>query len=599
VSVWPEAVESWAAADLEYRFQWTFPLAVSPHGPRPVFAGSQHVHRTLDGGESWEVISPDLTSADPELMRRTGGLTLDDAGPTLAPTIFALAVSPLEEGQIWAGTNDGRVHLTRDGGESWTDLTDRLPPDVPARGTISNVEPSPHEPGTAYLTVDRHQLGDSDPYVLRTRDFGKSWERIDGGIPRTVFSYAHCVREDPARVGLLYLGTENAVWLSLDDGARWHELRSNLPHAPVHWLTVQERFGDLVVATYGRGFWILDDLTPLREIGRSLPTEKPTLLPPRDAWRFREVAETMSQPDDPAAGENPEYGALLHYYLPEAVPEDAMFELEILDAPDEVVAMLDDLPREPGLHRVPWDLQSEKTREVHLRTKPVGHPWVDIPDDEGWRPLKDGGRISLLTPPGAYTVRLVVGDTVESRPLTVLKDPHSEGNLEDVTAQLEITRDLWAMQDSAAATVNELEWIRKQLEDLRRRVDDTPRDDAKELVERIAALDATAREIESAFFDLRFTGHGQDSLRWQRRLYAKLAYLAWQIAGSDHRPTRQHLEVHAKLREELADVTARFQEFSSTDLPTFEALLDERGLPRLVTGLADPHGKEQSTGDDQ
>ena len=317
VSVWPEAIESWPAIDLRYRFQWTFPMAISPHDGDTVYVGSQFVHRTRDAGQSWQVISPDLTSNDPELQQRTGGLTLDDAGPTLAPTLFAIEESRIEPGVIWTGSNDGKVHVTRDGGESWTDVTGNLPSEIPDLGTISNVEPSRHRPGAVYLTVDRHQLGDTATYVVASDDYGRSWRSLRGDLPQDTFSYAHCVREDPKRPGMLYLGTENAVWLSFDDGGRWHELRSNLPHAPVHWLTIQEHFDDLVVGTYGRGFWILDDITALRELEGPTLGDTTRLLPPRAAYRFRNRESVVRHPVDNAAGENPPYGALLHYLVPE------------------------------------------------------------------------------------------------------------------------------------------------------------------------------------------------------------------------------------------------------------------------------------------
>ena len=585
VSVWPVAVESWPAEDLKYRFQWTFPLALSPHDSRKVYAGSQHVHRTTDGGQSWEIVSPDLTSDDPELQQRTGGLTLDDAGPTIAPVVFALAVSPVEEGVIWAGTNDGHLKLSRDDGDTWTDVTPNLPADIPPRGTISNVEPSPHAAATAYVTIDRHQLGDTEPYVLKTTDHGRTFTRIDDGIPRSVFSYAHCVREDPVRPGLLFLGTENALYVSFDDGTAWHPLRSGLPPAPVHWLTIQERFADLAVATYGRGFYILDDITPLRHLSAETFGGSPILLPPRPAYRFRYREAPVSQPGDPAAGTNPEYGASLHVVLPEGIAEDAEITLEILDAAGELVRELDPPSAEAGLHRLVWDLRTEETREVKLRTKPDENPHVAIPD-EGFRDFPDGHPLSLLSPPGTYTVRLSVGEEMLTAPLEILKDPRSKGTLEDIEAQTTLLRDLWQRTDRSAATINEIEWLRKQLVDLRARLEDTDRDDIEEIVAAAEALEEDLKAVEGEFFDLRLTNGGQDQLRFKRLLHARLGALARSVGQSDFAPTEQQLEVHAMLAEQLERHAATFETLRTEELTAFNALLREKGVPNVIPGSA-------------
>ena len=264
VEVWPQSTKGTPADSVKYRFQWTFPLTISPHDHNTVYVGSQHVHVTTDGGMSWTVISPDLTRNDKSKQGISGGLTPDNIGVEYADVVFAIAESPIAKGEIWAGTNDGLVQLTRDGGKSWTNVTANIP-GMPAWMTVSNIEPSRYADGTAYITVDGHQVNNRDPWVYRTTDFGKTWTLIVKGIPKSPLSYAHVIREDPVRKGLLYLGTENALYVSFDDGGEWQPLQNDLPHAPVYWLTVQPHFHDLVVATYGRGFYILDDLTPLEQ----------------------------------------------------------------------------------------------------------------------------------------------------------------------------------------------------------------------------------------------------------------------------------------------------------------------------------------------
>src|SRR5947208_1149957 len=274
------------------------PLTISPHDHNKVYVGSQFVHQTTDGGNSWQTISPDLTLNDKSRMGFSGGLTGDNIGVEYAGVVFAIAESPKEAGTIWAGTNDGVVQITRDGGKNWTNVTKNIPNMLPW-GTVSNIEASRYNAGAAYITVDGHQVNNRDPWIYKTADYGKSWKLIVNGIPKSMLSYAHCVREDPVRQGLLYVGTENGIYVSYDDGANWQPLQMNLPHAPVYWITVQEKFNDLVIATYGRGVWILDDVTPLRELTPQVATADAHLFTTRPAYRFRAITGMATPYDDP------------------------------------------------------------------------------------------------------------------------------------------------------------------------------------------------------------------------------------------------------------------------------------------------------------
>jgi hypothetical protein len=260
------------------------------------------------------VISPDLTSNDKSKQGFSGGLTGDNIGVEYAPVIFALAESPKQAGVIWAGTNDGIVQITRDGGKAWTNVTNNIP-NMLAWGTVSNIEASRYDAGTAYITVDGHQVNNRDPWVYKTSDFGKTWQLITNGIPHTMLSYAHCVREDPTRPGLLYLGTEGGLFVSYDNGANWQAVQNNLPHAPVYWIAVQERFNDLVIATYGRGFWILDDLTPIQQWNSTVQNSAAHLFAPRTAYRLRGMTVPFSSSDDPTVGQNPPGAVSINYYL--------------------------------------------------------------------------------------------------------------------------------------------------------------------------------------------------------------------------------------------------------------------------------------------
>ncbi len=581
VSVWPMAIESWPAAELRLRIQWTAPLALSPHHENRVYYGSQYVHRTENGGQSWELISPDLTGADPHLMKRWGGLTLDDAGPTIAPVVFAIAESPITQGEIWAGTNDGRIQLTRDDGVTWTDLTERIP-ELPPLGTVSNIEPSRHEAGRAYFTVDRHQLGDTEPWVYRTDDWGASWNRIDASVPRSTFSYAHCVREDPVRPGMLFLGTENSLYLSYDDGATWQPFDAGLPPAPVHWITVQEHFSDLVIATYGRGIWILDDLTPLRALGDELFGTQATLLEPRSAYRFLSREAANSQPDVPADGHNPSYGATLHYWIGEPAAKDdegteqpAEVRIEIRDASDRLVRTLDELDADPGLHRVVWNLRGERTPEIELLTQPRDNPHVKVPPG-GHRRLRDGGRVALLELPGNYRLTLFVDDVAKNAvDLEVRQDPSSTATPAELTEQRHALEQLHGLTRGAAETINAIERARADLDGMRDRL--AEREGTEPLLESIGEIEGALEAVEGELFDLRLSGASQDTLRWKRLLYARLASLAYTIGRTDDRPTDAQIEVLGDLEGQYGDVRARWLELRDHSLSELDRRLREIG----------------------
>jgi len=609
VSVWPQAIESWAAEELKYRIQWTAPLAISPHDHETVYYGSQYVHRTRNKGQTWDVISPDLTTGDPELMRRTGGLTLDDAGPTIAPVVFAIAESPLEPGVIWAGTNDGQVQLTRDAGETWANVTTGLA-GAPALGTISNIEPSRHAAGAAYLTVDGHQEGDTGTHVYRTSDYGASWTSLRGDLPQSVFSYAHCVREDPRRAGMLYLGTENELWVSFDDGSAWEPLGAGLPPAPVHWMEIQEHFDDLVVATYGRGFWILDDLAGLREFDRAVDGGAPRLFAPRDTYRFRGREASWSEYQNAAAGQNPESGASLHYYLPEKA--DKGVSIVVRDAAGGEVSELKGLNSAAGLHRTHWDLFQKRTPEVKLRTRPEEASHVGLPD-RGWRRLTDGGRFSLFSPPGAYTVELKVGDeVVDSGSLEVLKDPASPGSEAEIAEQMVVLRDLRKLVSDSVESVNASEWSRKQLDDLRGTLealrspeastadtvdetgdeasapgDETSEPETPDLLAAIDELDGKLKDFEGLYFDLRLTGAFQDSLRWKRLLNAQLTRLAWNISGSDVRPTDAQLAFYREVKGQVEASLEIWRQLRDEEIPAFNSLVASEGVGAVVLAEED------------
>lgn len=606
VEVWPVDVSGATAAEVKYRFNWEFPIAISPHDHNKVYVGSQFVHETTDGGNSWHVISKDLTRNDKTRMGSSGGLTPDNIGVEYAGVVFAIAESPKEAGVIWAGTNDGLVQITRDGGKIWTDVTKNIP-NMLDWGTVSNIEASRYDAGTAYITVDGHQVNNRDPFVYKTTDFGKTWTEITNGIPHSMLSYAHCVREDPVRKGLLYLGTENALYISFDDGKNWQPLQSGLPHAPVYWMTVQERFHDLNLATYGRGFWILDDVTPFEQLTPEILGSSAHLFAPRDAYRFRPMEQPASVSADPTAGHNPPYGASLNFYVKSKLGEKEQAKLTIADASGKTVREIEcHAPRaeggrrggpgaggggfgrppaapcevKPGINRYWWDLRGEEATEVKLRTPPTYSPDVPL-GPEGFRAAPSVNRISVLEPPGTYTVTLTVGEEKSSQKLNVLKDPHSTGTDSDIQAQLKLIAELREEMNSLADKVNQIESIRAQLADLEKQLG---KDDAsKEIRNAAGELSKKLTGAEGKVVQLEATGRGQDDVRYTPMLLQKISYLADEVGTSaDFPPTSQQVEVQQELKQQGDESLREMEEVMAKDVGAFNAMLREKNIGNIL-----------------
>ncbi|MEO7966759.1 MAG: sialidase, partial [Gemmatimonadaceae bacterium] len=574
VEIWPRATIGHAAEEVKYRFVWTFPLTISPHDHNRVYAGSQFVHVTTNGGRDWQVISPDLSRNDRSHLLRSGGLTPDNIGVEYAGVVFAIAESPKKAGVIWAGTNDGKVHITQDAGKSWSDLTANLP-GLPMWGTISNIEASRYDEATAYLSVDGHQINIRDPYIYKTTDYGKTWKLLVNGIPKSPLSYVHVVREDPAKRGLLYAGTENAVYVSFNDGERWQPLNNNLPHAPVYWITVQEHFNDLVIATYGRGFWILDDISALRALGSDIATKDIHLFAPRAAYRFRQVETPFADGDDPNTGTNPPYGASIDYWL-KADRKDSL-TLTVSDASGTVVRTAK-LTGKAGMNRYWWDLRTDLTKTVKLRTANVYSPEVKFPPEGKEAP--GVGRMSHLVLPGVYTVRLAGLGEPASQSLTVRKDPTSGGSEEEIKAQTEAAGGVRQDLSSAVDMINSLEVVRSQIAALKGTLADD--DKMTDVRAQVDSMEKKLLAVQEDLMQMRTTGRGQDQIRWSFKLAEQLIYLYQSLTGSDFAPTTPQREVKGVLHEELQKVRARYEGVMSRDLDAFKAILRARNVQNAI-----------------
>ncbi|MEK0430547.1 MAG: hypothetical protein RL139_351 [Gemmatimonadota bacterium] len=568
VEVWPQQSNG-PAEGVKYRFVWDAPLQISPHDHNTVYTGSQHVHRTRDGGQSWEVISPDLTLNDRSRMGSSGGLTPDNIGVEYAGVVYAIAESPVEKGMIWVGTNDGLVQLTRDDGKTWTNLTRNLP-NLPVWGSVRSIHPSKYDAATAYLTVDFHQVNNRDPFVYRTTDYGRTWKAITNGLPRNNLSYAKVILEDPVRRGLLYLGLENGIYMSFDAGDSWLPLQNDLPAAPVSGIQVQEHFNDLVISTYGRGFWILDDIGPIQQLTPAVLASGSHFFQPRAAYRFRNITAPSSTYDDPTTGEDPQYGATFNYWLKAPAPRAP--RLTVRDAQGRTVRTLTGT-NVAGINRVQWDLRDTPGKAVRLLTPPMYVPDVVVP--AGGREAPGTSQISLLVAPGTYTVTLTVGDVEQTRQVEVRKDPNSAGTVADIEQQLRMVSAIRTDMDRAADAVAKIESVRVQLGALAQAVTDA------EVRQAAASLAAKLVDLEMNLVDLRLTGNGQDGVRFGSKLIGKLGYLANGLANADFRPTDPQVEVQGILATELRAQLTALDALLGSDLNALNALLRQKGVAHV------------------
>ena len=576
VEVWPEITTGWPAEGLKYRFQWTFPVHISSHDNNKVYVTSQYVHRTTNGGQNWDIISPDLSTNDRSKMGISGGMTPDNIGVEYCCVIYAFDESPVDEKVLWAGTNDGLVHVSRDGGKSWKDVTKNIP-GLPPLGTVRNIDASKWGAGKAYITVDFHQVGSFEPHVYKTENYGRRWKKITKGIPSSTLSYARNVREDPIREGLLYLGTENALFISFNDGADWQPFMNNMPASPMYWLVVQEEFNDLVVGTYGRGIWILDDLTPLQQLTKKVADSQAHLFEPRKAYRFRPKTAPFTMFDDPSAGENPPTGASINYWLKNA--SDDSMTIKISDRDGTLIRTLKGTSK-AGINRVWWDLHGEPSTRIIMRTKPLYADWVKL-DENGTRDASVG-RISVLAPPGSYNLVLEAAGVTSNQTLKVVKDPDSEGNEADIAEQTELVQNIQEDMNVASSLVNQIEKIRSQLHDIKSITAD--QEAADEIADAVKSLDEKLIAVESKLYQMKLTGTGQDRVRWPAMLVRRLSYLAGNVAVADFQPNDQQREVHQILKDRLAKVEDQFEKIISDDLPAFDGILRKHNLTGVITG---------------
>jgi photosystem II stability/assembly factor-like uncharacterized protein len=593
VSVWPDRTMGANAGEVKIRMNWTYPIAISPHDHNMVYVGSQYVHRTTDGGQTWTQISPDLTLNDPTMHGDSGGLTVDNLSVEYAGVVYALAESPVEKGQIWAGTNDGQLQMTRDGGQHWTNLTANIQ-GLPPKMTVDSIEPSKYAAGTCYVAFDGHQVDIRDPHLYKTTDFGKTWTKITDGIPSSQLSYTHVVREDPVRKGLLYSGTENGLYISFDDGAHWRPFQQNLPHAPVYWLTIQPEFNDLVVGTYGRGFWILDDITSLQNYKGETDEGDVRLYPVRHAYRLRAGFKRDMAPPGASTGQNPPYGVPVNYWVKS---KDTKVTLEVFDSGGKLVQKLHTTPRE-GVNRVWWNLRYEPTLTVALRTTPPGNPHI-------WSEKRFTGKQTRpvfyygvggestdgpLVPPGTYTVKLTASGKTQTQPVVVVKDPRTPASVEDAIASSKLSYSIYRDTNLSVQLINQIEWSRKQLEDTRALL--LARNADKSLLDATDELNKKFLAQEDQLLHPTIAEGDEKSFRGPLGLYLKFVWLGAEVGtgggdvagNSDYAPTEPEKQVFAQLDGQLHAVQSALHTIDADAVPAYNASLSKAGIS-LITSV--------------
>jgi len=566
VMTYPQLQLGEAAKNLRYRFQWVAPMAVSPHDPNTIYHGSQYVHRSRDAGQTWEVISPDLSTNTPEHLDYSGGpINHDITGVEIYNVVFEIVVDPNNKGTIWAGTDDGRLHLTRDDGASWQEIT---PPGMPQYGTVNKIDLSAHQPGRALVAVQKYRFDDFAPYVFLTDDYGKSWKRLTTGKNGIPADYpVRVAREDPDRRGLLYAGAEFGLFVSFDDGAHWQAMQGDLPITPITDLRVHRQ--DLVLSTQGRSFWILDDVTPLHEMDADLAEREIHLFQPRPAYKVNDGgAGELSDTAPPARPS----GALIHYALPDTAAHEV--RVEIIDSDARVVRVFSSdstlakthktpvLKPAEGLNRLTWDLTYE------------GPTFVDDAIIWGYT----GG---VKAPPGAYDVRLTYGDAIQSNEVEVCEDPRIADQVsdEDYREQLRLGLALRDAITEVHASIAELRSVKEQIDWLKERTED------QELIARAEAVVQELSALEEQLIQTR-NESGQDPIRFAPRLDNQLVENYGYVTGADSyisggregRPSQAAYDRWSDLEEQWTELKAEVERSLDDNIKAFNELVKEKQL---------------------
>jgi photosystem II stability/assembly factor-like uncharacterized protein len=547
VRVWPQTQIGSTPANAKYRWHWNFPMMLSRHTPGKVWVGSQFVHETTTRGQKWNVVSPDLTTNDKSHQQNSGGIASDNLMTWDGCTLYSMAESPVKEGVLWAGSNDGQLHVTQDGGKTWTNVAANMP-GLPQWSTIRHIDASYHDAGTCYVAVNAMQNGDFGTYGYKTSDFGKTWTRLTIDLPPSNSNAVHQLIEDPDKKGLLWLGTDNALYFSPDDGRQWIRLKNNLPPVPIYGITIQRNFRDLVLATYGRGIYILDDVTPIREFSEAVQQQNAHLFNLRPAYRFQD-RDGIKTENSFVNGQNPPYGADINYFL-KSKSKDSV-QVIVLNKKGETVQTLKARNR-TGINRVYWNLRLQNFEMPKLRTKPRDKDWVAL-DTAGTRDLFipdldiGPGLTPPLVPPGEYTIVLKAHGKEFRQTLQVVKDPSTKSSMGDIEKQFAQGAQLYASINSTLKLIDEMERRRSALLALSK--------DARQ-AKAALALEDKIYKLEAQLFDINQTGARWDIFRSGAQILERFLAMGKEgiVSSADAPPTDQQLEVYGITQQQLMEV---------------------------------------------
>ena len=555
INVWPDNPMGYGAEGMKYRFQWNFPIIFSRHNPKKLYTFSNQVHLSENEGQSWEIVSPDLTRNDPSRLKSSGGpITQDNTGVEYYCTIFAADESPLQEGLMWVGSDDGLIHLTKDGGQNWENVT---PKGMPEWMMINSVDPSPFDPATCYVAGTRYKLGDFTPYLYKTTDYGQTWSLITKGISSEHFT--RVVRADPAQKGLLYAGTETGMYISFNDGMNWETFQQNLPIVPITDLTIKDN--SLIVATQGRSLWMIDDLTVLHQLSNA-KSDTANLYTPKPTYRMPGRGGRSSLTE----GTNLPNGVIVHYYIPNFTEEDEV-SLSFYQSDGTLIKTFsstgekDKLSVKSGGNQFVWDMLYDGPERVKGMIL--------------WSASLRGAKAV----PGDYTVKLTHNGVEQTQTFNILRSPVAESSVAEMQTQFEFVNEVNQTIDKAHKAIKKIRSVNKKLNEFQSAFKDN--EDAAELRMKAKELVTSLGDIEKALYQTQNRSN-QDPLNFPIRLTNKLGHINNLVMRDDFPPTAQDVVVKNELTEAINKQLTAYEKLMSEDVDAFNTAFKELKLDYLL-----------------